>query len=269
MASPASIADPLEATAVQKLLVTRTFGRPLHILGQTASTNGDAKILAQRGAPEGMVVLAEQQTHGRGRQGRTFASPAGVGIYLSLIVRPLLPSTQLPQLTLMAAVAVAETITEVCALPVGLKWPNDVEVAGKKVAGILTEAVFCPGGSLAVIIGIGINVNTSLEQLPSSLRQRVSSLALAAGSAVPRAPLIAQLLAQLEHLYDSFQHTGLALILERWRHYGCIAGRRVRFAAATNVQDGTAVGVDDDGALRIQTVNGDVHRVIAGEVVFL
>src|SRR5262245_44514926 len=106
MASHASTGDPLEATALQKLLVTRTFGRPLHILGLTASTNDDAKILAQRGAPEGMVVLAEQQTHGRGRQGRNFASPAGVGIYLSLIVRPLLSPTQLPQLTLMAAVAV-------------------------------------------------------------------------------------------------------------------------------------------------------------------
>jgi BirA family transcriptional regulator, biotin operon repressor / biotin---[acetyl-CoA-carboxylase] ligase len=269
MVSPVGIADPLEATALQKLLMTRTFGRTLYILGQTASTNDDAKILAQRGAPEGTVLLAEQQTHGRGRQGRTFASPAGVGIYLSLIVRPLLPPAQLPQLTLMVAVAAAEAITEVCAAHVGLKWPNDVEVDGKKVAGILTETVFCSDGSLAVIIGLGINVNTSLEQFPSALRPRVSSLALATGSLVPRTPLIAQLLAQLERLYGIFQHTGLAPILERWRHYGCITGRRVRYAVSANVQEGTAVGVDDHGALLILTFNGAVQRIIAGEVRFL
>jgi BirA family transcriptional regulator, biotin operon repressor / biotin---[acetyl-CoA-carboxylase] ligase len=269
MCSPGDIADPLEAAALQQLLVTRTFGRTLHIVSQTASTNDDAKILAQRGAPEGTVLLAEQQTHGRGRQGRTFASPAGVGIYLSLIVRPLLPPAQLPQLTFMAAVAAAEAITGVCAVPVALKWPNDVEVGGKKVAGILTEAMLCPGGSLAVIIGIGINVNTSLEQLPCALRHKVSSLALAVGSAVARAPLIALLLAQLERLYGIFLHTGVAPILERWRHYGRMAGRRVRYATSASMQDGTAVGVDDDGALLILTVAGEVQRIIAGEISFL
>jgi BirA family biotin operon repressor/biotin-[acetyl-CoA-carboxylase] ligase len=247
MTCPGIIADALDATVLQRLLTTRTFGRFLHILGQTASTNDDAKLLAQRGAPEGTVVLAEQQTRGRGRQGRSFASPAGVGIYLSLIVRPDVSPTRLPQLTLVVAVATAEAIAEACALPVGLKWPNDVEISGKKVAGILTEAMLCPGGSW----------------------QRVTSLALATGSPFSRPPLMARLLAQLERLYDTFQQGKFASILERWRHYGCVTGRAVQFTDAADVREGIVVGVDDDGALLVQAVSGNVQRVIAGEVVFL
>jgi BirA family biotin operon repressor/biotin-[acetyl-CoA-carboxylase] ligase len=269
MAAPGITADALDATTVQRLLTTATFGRSLHILSQTGSTNDDAKILAQRGAAEGTVVLAEQQTAGRGRQGRTFASPAGVGIYLSLLLRPQVPAGQLPQLTLVVAVATAEAITETCALAVGLKWPNDIEVNGKKVAGILTEAVWSPDGTLAVIIGIGINVNTTLAHLPPALHQRVTSLALETGALVARLPLIARLLAHLERDYETFLHTGFPPILERWRRYSCIVGRHVRWGETADAKEGTVLGVDDAGALLVRTAHGTVHRVIAGEVVFL
>ena len=268
MTSPDIVADTLDAAVLQRLLTTTTFGRSLHVLSQTASTNDDAKILAQRGAAEGTVVLAEQQTRGRGRQGRTFASPAGVGIYLSLIVRPQVSPEQLPQLTLVVAVATAEAIWDCCSLSVGLKWPNDVEVNNKKVAGILTEAIWCPDGTLAVIVGIGINVNTTHAQFPPALHQRVTSLTLETGAPVARLPLIAQLFARLERYYETFLHTGLPPILERWRHYSGIAGRRVRFVEATDTREGTVVGLDETGALLVQTANG-VQRVIAGEVVFL
>jgi BirA family biotin operon repressor/biotin-[acetyl-CoA-carboxylase] ligase len=268
MTAPKSLADPLEAAVLQPLLSTRTFGRTLYVLPQTASTNDDAKALAQRGAPEGTVVLAEQQTRGRGRHGRAFASPAGVGIYLSLLLHPRLPPTRLPPLTLMVAVAAAEALTEVGAHTVALKWPNDVEVDGKKVAGILTEATLTPEGHLAVVIGIGINVNTTPEQFPPALRPHVTSLALALGAPVSRAPLVARLLGHLERLYEVLLHTGLTPILERWQYYGRIAGRPVRFTVGTAVQTGTVVGLDDDGALLVQGGHGPVQRVIAGEVVF-
>ena len=152
------IPDPLDAAILQRLLTTQTFGRTLHILAQTPSTNDQAKTLAAQGAPEGTVVIAEQQTQGRGRHGRTFVSPVGVGIYLSLLLRPSIETTRLPPLTLLVAVAAAEAIADVTSLPVGLKWPNDVEIHGKKVAGILTEAIMRIGQPPAVIIGIGINV---------------------------------------------------------------------------------------------------------------
>src|SRR5215510_16193923 len=135
MAQPVTSTDILDCLALQQLLATQTFGRTLHIVPSTTSTNDIMKTLAQHGAPEGTVVLAEQQTHGRGRYGRTFASPAGVGIYVSLLVRPQVDTIRLPQLTLAMAVATAEALVESCALPVRLKWPNDVVIHGKKVAG--------------------------------------------------------------------------------------------------------------------------------------
>ncbi|HEY7495277.1 MAG TPA: biotin--[acetyl-CoA-carboxylase] ligase [Candidatus Tectomicrobia bacterium] len=269
MESLVANAAPLDASVLQRLLTTKTFGRTLHLLTHTASTNDDAKALAQRGAPEGTVVLAEHQTQGRGRQGRRFASPAGVGIYLSLLLRPHLDAARLPQLTLLVAVATAEALTEASALPICLKWPNDVEIHGKKVAGILTEAVMHMDQPPAVIIGIGINVNTSLAQFPHALQQRVTSLALAAGHPWSRHQLIVGLLMHLERLYDTFQQAGVAPILERWLHYGCIVGRRVRWSQAQEETTGTVRGLATDGALLVQLADGRLQRVISGEVVFI
>jgi BirA family biotin operon repressor/biotin-[acetyl-CoA-carboxylase] ligase len=263
------IPDRLDAVVLQQFLTTQTFGRPLYILTQTTSTNDEVKALALRGAPAGTVVLAEQQTHGRGRQGRTFASPAGVGIYLSLLLRPTVDMAHLPQLTLLVAVAVAEAITTVCSVSVHLKWPNDVEIAGKKVAGILTEAILPPGELPVVIIGIGINVNTTLEQLPPALHDRVTSLALATGTPVSRHQLIVCLLAHLEDLYHTFQDTGMTAILERWQHYGRISGRVVQFSHAAETTTGQVLGLDADGALVVQTVEGRQERILSGEVIFL
>ena len=268
-ASLVTIFDPLDASVLQRLLTTKTFGGTVHLLTQTPSTNDEAKALAQRGAPEGTVVLAEHQTRGRGRQGRTFTSPAGVGIYLSLLLRPRMDTARLPQLTLLVAVAVAEAIAEVSALPVRLKWPNDVEMHGKKVAGILTEAVVRIGQPAAVIIGIGINVNTTLEQFPHALQHRVTSLALTTGHAWSRHQLIARLLAHLERLYDAFQQAGVASILERWLHYGRIVGRRVRLSQAPAEAPGTVQGLAADGALLVQLADGRLQRVISGDIVFL
>jgi BirA family biotin operon repressor/biotin-[acetyl-CoA-carboxylase] ligase len=264
-----SIPHPLDATVLQRLLTTKALGRTLHILSQTPSTNDEVKTLATHGALEGTVVLAEQQTKGRGRQGRSFASPAGVGIYLSLLLRPPFEPSRLPQLTLLVAVATAETLSEISALNVGLKWPNDVEIHGKKVAGILTETLIRAGEPPAVIVGIGINVNTKLEQLPSVLHQHATSLALAAGHTFSRHQLIATLLAHLERLYHAFQHTGLASIRERWLHYGRIVGRRVRFSHVSTDKEGTVIGLDEDGALLVQAGNNTPQRLLSGNVTFI
>jgi BirA family biotin operon repressor/biotin-[acetyl-CoA-carboxylase] ligase len=254
---------------VQRLLTTRILGRPLHVLDQTSSTNDDVKRLALQGAPEGTVVLADHQTQGRGRQGRTFASPAGMGIYLSMLLRPSVDPTRLPQLTLVVAAAAATALSEVSGLEIGLKWPNDIEIHGKKVAGVLTEAVLQPGGPPAVVIGIGINVNTRLEQLPSELHERVTSLALAADRRFARPAIVAALLAHLERLYEVFQTVGIGPIRNRWLDFGKIVGRQVRFETAGSSSLGMITGLDDDGALLVQVGNGAPQRVIAGEVTFL
>ena len=269
MARPETFPDVLDRPALQRLLTTQTFGRTLYVLPSTTSTNDIAKALAQHGAPEGTVVLAEHQTRGRGRYGRTFASPAGVGIYLSLLVRPQVDTSRLPQLTLAIAVATAEAFVEHCALPVRLKWPNDVEIHGKKVAGILSEVVLGAGASPVAIIGIGINVNTTLAHLPPELHQHVTSLALASGHPWPRLPLIALLLAHLERLYQAFHRGDIAPILQRWLHHSQITGRQVRFTSEYSAGTGTVVGLDADGALVVQHSNGMRQRLVAGEVTFL
>jgi BirA family biotin operon repressor/biotin-[acetyl-CoA-carboxylase] ligase len=271
--TPTAASDPvpdvLDAAFLSRLLTTAIFGRCLHVLSDTSSTNDEVKRLAAQGAPEGTVVVAEYQSKGRGRQGRTFVSPAGVGIYLSVLLRPSIATTQLPQLTFLVAVAAAEALSEVTALPIGLKWPNDVEVQGKKVAGILTEAIFCPGAPPAVVVGIGVNVNTRLQQLPSELHHRVTSLALEAGRPFPRPQLIIALLAHLERLYHTFQQYGISPILKRWLHYGRIVGRHVRFAHGATYEEGRVLGLDADGALLVHMGNGMTQRVISGEVTFL
>jgi len=269
MAWPEKSPDVLDRPALQRLLTTQTFGRTCYILPSTTSTNDIVKALAQRGAPEGTVVVAEHQTRGRGRYGRSFASPAGVGIYLSLLVRPQVDTIRLPQLTLAIAVATAEALVEYCALPVRLKWPNDVEIHDKKVAGILTEAILGAGTSPVAIIGIGINVNTMLEHLPPELHQQVTSLALAAGHPWPRLPLLAVLLAYLERLYQTFQQGDISPILQRWWHYGPMLGRQVRFTYEYSAGTGTVVGLDEDGALLVQNADGIRQRLVAGEVTFL
>jgi BirA family biotin operon repressor/biotin-[acetyl-CoA-carboxylase] ligase len=260
--------DPLDASLLQQSLVTVTFGRTLYLLPQTTSTNDEVKRLAACGAPEGTVVLAELQTQGRGRQGRSFLSPPG-GIYLSLLLRPTLAVQRLPQLTLLVAVATAEAITEVSRLPVRLKWPNDVEIHGKKVAGILIESVLQVAAPLTVIVGIGINVNTTLAQWPTALQSRVTSLALAAGHPLSRHHLIVALLAHLEHLYRLFQDVGLAPIRQRWLHYGVAVGRRIQFIHDHTPHVATVIGLDEDGALMAQLTDGTPQRIITGDVVFL
>ena len=264
-----SIPDPLEASSLQRLLTTWTLGQTLHVKTQTTSTNDDAKQLAQEGAPQGTVVLAEQQHQGRGRQGRSFASPAGVGIYMSLLLRPEIEISRLPQLALVAAVATAAAIAEMSALPVELKWPNDVMIGNKKMGGILTESVFRADLSAVAIVGIGINVNTALEQFPSELRHQVTSLALAAGRFVSRPSLIAAILNRLEPLYHTFQQQGLAPILPHWLHYGRIAGKPVRCSTARGVEEGVVLGLDEDGALLVRGPDDSRLRVVSGEVTFL
>ena len=262
--------DVLDTTALQQLLTTQEFGRTMHILPSATSTNDIVKDLAQHGAPEGTAVVAEYQTQGRGRHGRSFVSPAGVGIYVSLLVRPQTDTHRLPQLTLAMAVATAEALAEYSALPVRLKWPNDVEIYGKKVAGILCEVVLRPVVSPLVIIGIGINVNTALEQFPPELHQHVTSLALAARHSWARLPLLALLMAHLERLYRAFQQGDITSIRQRWLHYGGqMIGCQVRFAPEPSAGVGTVVDLGEDGALLVQDVDGSQHRLVAGEVLFL
>jgi BirA family biotin operon repressor/biotin-[acetyl-CoA-carboxylase] ligase len=228
------------------------------------STNRLAAELARGGAAEGTVVLAEQQTAGRGRLGRSWVSPARLNLYASLILRPAIPPLEVPRLTLVAGLAVAQAIRETAALPAEIKWPNDVLLGGHKVAGVLTELEAETERVRFVIVGIGVNLNASRTDFPPGLQRKATSLALAGGAPVDRAAFTGRLLGALETLYATFLRGGFAALRARYEELHCLSGRSVKIDGRPPVA-GVVRGVDDGGALLVES-GGAVQRVISGEV---
>lgn len=242
--------------AIEQGLGTQRLGRPLHVHDRVNSTNDVARGLAEAGAPEGTAVLAREQTGGRGRLGRRWASPPG-GLWLSVVLRPQLPVAEWTRLGFAASVAAAAAVDAVAGVPVGLKWPNDLVVGGRKLGGVLVEA----GGAYA-IAGIGINANVQVELLEPEIAAAATSLS-AMGRDVDLAALVRRVLRELEYHYDLLQRGGPA-VMAKWRARSITLGRAVRVIGA-DVFDGIAETVDDDGALLVRTSSG-MRRVLAGEV---
>jgi BirA family biotin operon repressor/biotin-[acetyl-CoA-carboxylase] ligase len=269
MASDAPTPDRLTAR-----LATRWLGRAYEWHASCASTNDLAGGRAREGAPEGLVIATEAQTAGRGRLGRTWHSPAGENLYLSILLRPARPAAEIPPLTLLAGAAVARALT---ALGLGLrprlKWPNDVQLdnpswegGARKVAGILTEMASEGGRVGHVVVGLGLNVNAAA--FPPELEARATSLRLVSGRAQDRAAVLAAVLGAFEPLYEDFQRRGAVAATEAWQELGAL-GERCRVAAPGDpgsALEGIALGVDPDGALRLRDDSGHIHRVLSGEI---
>jgi len=228
------------------------------------TTQRTARELADGGAPEGTVVVADRQRRGRGRLGRQWQSPAGVNLYCTILLRPSLAPAIVPQLALVGGLAVADAVTAELGTAPALKWPNDVLIGGRKVAGILTEMQAELERVRYVLMGIGVNVNQ--ERFPASLGQTATSLARLAGRPIDRARFTARLLAALEARYGRFVSEGLASMRRDWESLSCLHGRTVRVTVADHVTAGRVVGLDEDGALLIAGRDGEVTRVTAGEV---
>jgi BirA family transcriptional regulator, biotin operon repressor / biotin---[acetyl-CoA-carboxylase] ligase len=233
------------------------------------STSDEAAALARAGAPHGTVVTADRQESGRGRQGRVWHSPAGANLYLSIVLRPPLPPRRVPPITLAAGVAVCDAVNAT-GVAASLKWPNDVLIGDRKVAGILTEMSTRGAGEAAevehVILGIGVNVNLAPSDIPDELAAIATSLAIARGAPLDRAAFTADLLARLDGWLERFFAGGVSAIAPAWLERAALAGRRVRTAAGV---EGTPVGLDPDGALRVVDADGAEHRVVAGDVALL
>jgi BirA family biotin operon repressor/biotin-[acetyl-CoA-carboxylase] ligase len=244
---------------------------PLHAFAEVPSTMDLAHDLAAAGTPEGTLVVAERQTKGRGRLGRTWVSPSG-GLYASLILRPIRPPADVPQLSLVAGLALAEAIEETAGLHPSVKWPNDLWLDGKKVAGILAESgrrssAECrvPSAELksthCLIIGLGVNVTTEPAELPET----ATSLK-AAGAAVGLADLAAALYLRLLAWYDVWQRRGFTPVRSALRPRLALLGEVVHISAGADRLEGTAADLDELGRLVIRRDSGSMQPLEAGEV---
>ena len=210
------------------------------------------------------MVIAETQTGGKGRLGRKWISPKG-NLYLSVILRPDIPIHKAPLITLTGAVAVASAIRTACGLEAGIKWPNDILISGKKVSGLLTEMSAEQDRIRHIVLGIGVDVNMELDELPPEVRSHTTTLAEEAGAKIDRTRLLQQVLRDLEHWYRKFL-TNDADVLEEWKRLNTTIGNRVTVSGAGETLEGLAQGVDSDGRLIVRLDDGTIRTVAAGDV---
>lgn len=257
---------PLCLDIIQSELATKRLGTKFHYFQEIDSTNSYARRLADAGAPEGAVVIAEHQSDGRGRLGRSWESPPYCNLYFSLLLRPTLAPAHAPQITLMAAVALADTVAAFVAEPPAIKWPNDILLQGKKLAGILTESSCDAKRIEFVILGIGVNLNFPRERMPETIRDRATSLMEVAGNSFSRELVLRRLIQDLDRCYGTLEDFGFDAIAPRWQARFGLKGKTVRVEMGGDVLIGQAVGIDRDGALLVEDDRGERQRVVAGDV---
>jgi BirA family biotin operon repressor/biotin-[acetyl-CoA-carboxylase] ligase len=230
------------------------------------STNTEAARQAALGAPEGLCVVAREQTAGRGRQQRAWASPKDAGLYFSVVLRPRMDAREWPLVTLAAALAVRDALLEACALEADIKWPNDLLAGGRKLCGILAEMAETQSGR-AVVVGIGVNLNN--RAFPPEILETATSIEEQTGSAPDVERLLASLTRSLARRYETLQSAGgAAETVREWESCSSYArGRRVRVALADETFEGATRGLEPDGALRVETDEGETRIIRAGDVI--
>jgi BirA family biotin operon repressor/biotin-[acetyl-CoA-carboxylase] ligase len=258
--------DLLSPSEVKPILRTKWMGKTIHHFQTIDSTNYKAYQLALIGAEEGEVVIAESQKKGRGRLGRHWFSPSFLNLYLSVILRPKIPPQQASIITLMAAVATAEAIEKFSGLKPSIKWPNDILLRSRKVAGLLNEIQSEMDQIHFVILGIGVNLNMDERMFPKEIRSTATSLKKEMGQTISRKAFLQSLLGELEEWYGIFLKEGGAAVLKAWRDRAQIEGKRVKVTSFGETVVGVAVDVDSDGALILRTQDGDEKRIVAGDM---
>ncbi len=258
-----SIPDKLFPSEVQFQLKTKVFGKKIVYFDSLESTMDEAFQLAMKGADEGTVVCCETQTKGKGRMGRKWSSPKGKGLYFSLILRPRMGPSQAARLTLMSAVALCEALRQETKMDVNIKWPNDLLIDGKKIAGILTELSAEMDGIRFVVIGVGINVNTP----KSLLLDTATSVKDEIGISFSRIALFQSVLRSLEKWYRKVKDGDFGEVIDKWKELSSTLGRDICLQDQGGNVSGLAVDLSDDGALLIQNQEGIVIKRMTGDVI--
>ncbi len=259
------VPDRLTQLELSPLLNTQDLGRTIHSYASIASTNDLAFGLANEGAGHGEVVIAEQQTQGKGRRGRAWESPPGLNLYASIILRPDLPPQRAPELTLLGAVALAETLRE-AGVKAEIKWPNDVLIDGRKVAGLLTELSADTERIRFAVLGVGVNLNARHTDFPPELAETATSLREARGHPVPRALFTAALLSALEKWTFIHADEGFEPVRARWSALSSTLGHEVVVKSEKSELRGLAQEIDEAGALILRTSDGKLERILSGDV---
>lgn len=235
-------------------------------LKETDSTNAELKRLAAAGAPEWAMVIADRQTSGRGRLGRSWYSSGPWGLWVSILLRPRMEPERAPFFGILAAVAVADAIKMATGLDARIKWPNDVEVAGSKVSGILPESGIGPSGLEWLVIGIGINLNEPSEPMPDEIKDRATTLEALCHKKTDRSVLLDMVLDGIRRLYNLYIEEGAENILERAEDLSTVIGKKLNVIGQGEVIEATALGMDEYGALLVEEAPGRTKRLLSGEV---
>ncbi len=259
------VPDILTPDILRQRLKGSLFGKRIHHFFKTDSTNRMGMELGYAGEPEGALVVAEEQTAGKGRAGRAWHSQRAAGIYVTLLLRPKLSPVQAPLLTMMAGISVHTAVQTVSGVTTDLKWPNDLMIDGKKVGGILTEMHAEPNQVRFVIVGIGLNVNQ--EKFPAELESVASSLAKETGRGQSRMELLVRVLQEFENDYKHFLKEGSGSVVSRFEKISSYAnGKRVQVTDLRESYAGTTAGLEPEGLLRVKRDDGKTVTVLAGDV---
>ena len=257
----------IKSSEISKDLNTRYIGKNLYIYNEVSSTNTIAQFLSQNGIGNGSVVVAEKQTAGRGRSGKSWESPLG-GVWLSVILTPDVDYSKIPLITLATGVAVAKALERIGVENPEIKWPNDIMINGKKVCGILTEGVTNFNSIKNVIIGVGIDANLSIEDFPKELQAKTTSLEIELERKINENLLIKIFLEELEQTIELFNSEAYEEILREWRKRSYTIGKIVEVKKPhKKPYDGYAIGISKEGALIVEKSDGSLEKVISGECI--
>lgn len=261
-----STPDQIAVDELSNRMTTGLFGQTIHYFETVESTQNLARAAAEEGAAEGTLFIAEQQISGRGRMGRSWVSPRGKGVWMSMVLRPKVPIHFAPQLTLLTAVALCRSLKRLTALPIGIKWPNDLLIDGKKISGILLESAAEDERLRYVIAGIGISVNLDESDYPDGLLEKATSLRISSGLKWAREDVIAEFLKEWEQLYVLYQEQGFGPIVTLWEALSVSLGKPARLVTPQGDFVGIPIGLDESGAIRIKLEDGTVRPVFSAEM---
>lgn len=265
-----SFPDKLSENTIQWGLQTKWLAKSILHKETITSTQTVAHELAQDGAEEGTIVIADEQTKGRGRMRREWHSTKGKGIWMSIILRPKILPQDAPQITLMTAVALAKAIESFLQLEqkdsLAIKWPNDLLISGKKIAGILTEMQAEQDLIQYIIVGIGMNVNHRAEDIQEEIKNKATSLAIATGENWPIKNLIQKVLVEFEKTYEEYVHNGFSDIKAEWESYGFKIGENIKIRTFHDCWEAPFLGIAEDGALLTKDKDGNKTKLYSGEI---